>query len=103
MKRSVVCAIVIALFIVVTGKGPQAAFSAPPQGPTGVPVLHYVPGSTEKLEQLIGDEDKQRHQPTLSRTATRYDLLATDLGNSFEHAGRAYFLFGDTLGHWAHA
>jgi len=91
------------MFLVVTGKGPQAASSAPQPSPTGVPVLHYVTGSTMKLEQLIGNEDKQRHQPTLSRAVTRYDLIGTDLGNSFEYAGRVYLLFGDTLGHWGHA
>jgi len=102
MKRSVACAIVIAV-MVITGQGPQAAISAPPQNPTSIPVLRYVAGSTIKLEQLIGDQDKERHRPTLSRTVTRYDLIGTDLGNSFEHAGRAYFLFGDTVGHWGHA
>ncbi|MGB7730242.1 MAG: DUF4185 domain-containing protein [Candidatus Acidiferrum sp.] len=62
------------------------------------PVLRYVSGSTIKMEQLLGEEDKQLHQPTLSRTATRYGIEGTDLGNSFEHGGRVYFLFGDTVG-----
>jgi hypothetical protein len=61
-------------------------------------VLRYVPGSTVKLEQLLGEEDKERHQPTLSRTVSRYQLEGTDLGSSFEHQGRVYFLFGDTVG-----
>jgi hypothetical protein len=38
------------------------------------------------------------HQPTLSQTATRYGIEGTDLGNSLEHGGRVYFLFGDTVG-----
>jgi Domain of unknown function (DUF4185) len=62
------------------------------------PVLRYVPGSTIKVEQLLGEEDKQLHQPTLSQTVTRYGIDGTDLGNSFEHAGQLYFLFGDTVG-----
>lgn len=62
------------------------------------PVISYVPNSTVKLEQLIGDLDKELHQPTLSQTVTRYGIQGTDLGYSFEHAGQAYFLFGDTLG-----
>jgi hypothetical protein len=33
-------------------------------------VLRYVDGSTVKVEQLVGEEDKQLHQLTLSRTAT---------------------------------
>jgi hypothetical protein len=67
------------------------------------PSLRYVPGSTIKLEQLLGEEDKQLHQPTLSQTVTRYGIEGTDLGNSFEHAGRVYFLFGDTVGRLRHA
>jgi len=62
------------------------------------PVLQYVAGSTMKVEQLLGEEDKQLHQPTLSRTVTRYGIEGTDLGNSFENGGRVYFLFGDTVG-----
>jgi hypothetical protein len=46
-------------------------------------VLRYVPRSTVKLEQLIGDENKKRYQPTLSRTVTRYHIQGTDLGYSF--------------------
>jgi hypothetical protein len=72
--------------------GAQAAATA------AAPVIRFVPGSTTKVEQLIGDEDKERHQPTLSRTVTRYQLQGTDLGYSFEHGGRVYFLFGDTVG-----
>jgi hypothetical protein len=67
------------------------------------PVLRYVAGSTTKVEQLLGEEDKQLRQPTLSRTVTRYGIEGTDLGNSFEHDGRTYFLFGDTVGRLRHA
>jgi hypothetical protein len=55
------------------------------------PVIHFVAGSTVKVEQLLGEEDKENHQPTLSRTETRYGIQGTDLGNSFEHDGRVYF------------
>jgi hypothetical protein len=58
----------------------------------------YVPGSTHKINQLIGETDKQTHQSTLSRTESRYQLRGTDLGYSFEHQGKIYFLFGDTVG-----
>ncbi len=92
-----------------TGRGAtatQAPTQAPAKAPakasaqpsTPLPAIHYVGGSSIKLEQLVGDEDKQRHQPTLSRTFTRFGLEGTDLGSSFEHAGHAYFLFGDTIG-----
>jgi hypothetical protein len=39
----------------------------------------------------------------LSRTFSRYKLEGTDLGNSFEHNGKVYFLFGDTMGVHGHA
>ena len=68
------------------------------QSTVSEPIISYVPGSTVKLEQLIGDLDKERHQPTLSQTVTRYGIQGTDLGYSFEHDGHAYSLFGDTLG-----
>jgi hypothetical protein len=67
------------------------------------PVLHYEAGSTIKVEQLLGEEDKQLHQPTLSRTFTLYGIEGTDLGNSLEHGGRVYFLFGDTVGRLRHS
>lgn len=76
--------------------GADPAFSAVPAATE--PVLRYVAGSTIKVEQILGEEDKQLHQPTLSRTVTRYGIEGTDLGNSFEHGGRVYFLFGDTVG-----
>jgi Domain of unknown function (DUF4185) len=60
--------------------------------------LTYVPGSTHKINQLVGELDKQTHQATLSRTESRYQLQGTDLGYSFEHRGKIYFLFGDTVG-----
>jgi hypothetical protein len=62
------------------------------------PALTYIEGSTTKLMQLLGETDKQLHQPTLSRTVTRYHLEGTDLGQSTEHQGRVYFFFGDTVG-----
>jgi hypothetical protein len=62
--------------------------------------LVYVEGSSVKVCQLTGDDDRQTKQPTLSRTATRAGVAATDLGSSFEHRGRLFFLFGDT---WRHA
>jgi hypothetical protein len=60
--------------------------------------LHYVDDSTVKVEQLIGDEDKERHKPTANQTFTRFGVMGTELGSSFEHQGHIYFLFGPTLG-----
>jgi hypothetical protein len=78
----------------VTAARPLAA--TPPTAAS--PVLRYIAGSTVKLEQLLGEVDKEKHQPTLSQTETRYGLQGTDLGYSFDHDGRLYFLFGDTVG-----
>ena len=61
-------------------------------------VFHETAGSTVKLEQLIGDQDKERHQPTGSQTNTRYGIEGAELGTSFEHDGHAYFLFGGVVG-----
>lgn len=60
--------------------------------------LRHVYGSTVKVEQLIGDVDKQTKLPTYNQSFSRYAVLGTDLGNSFEHNGKTYFLFGDTVG-----
>jgi hypothetical protein len=57
-----------------------------------------VPGSTKKVCQLTGDVDRSRGVPTRSRTGKRLGIIATDLGSSFEHKGRLFFLFGDTHG-----
>jgi hypothetical protein len=82
---------------------PTAAAALAGQAATNLPLLSYVDGSTRKIGQLIGDVDKQTHQPTLSRTVSRYQLQGTDLGYSFEHQGKIYFLFGDTVGAQGHA
>jgi Domain of unknown function (DUF4185)/TIR domain len=74
---------------------PAAARSAKPSREVA---LHYVDDSTVKLEQLIGDEDKERHKPTANQTFTRFGVEGTELGSSFEHQGHIYFLFGPTLG-----
>jgi hypothetical protein len=82
-------------------KGPQQSGAASADGAASGhfrTTLTYVPGSTHKINQLIGELDKQTHQPTLSRTESRYRLQGTDLGYSFEHQGKIYFLFGDTVG-----
>jgi len=77
---------------------PAPAKKEPPKAAAREVTLSYVPESTTKLEQLIGDEDKQRHQPTPNQTLTRYGIGGAELGYSFEHQGHAYFLFGDTIG-----
>lgn len=55
----------------------------------------YVPGSSHKICQLTGEMDRQLHKPTFNQTRTRFGLVAVDLGYSFEHNGKLFFLFGD--------
>ncbi len=70
------------------------------------PVFSVVAGSTQKICQLTGEYDYQeaakagvapQEKPTLNRTYTNYKIHGTDLGASFEHKGKLWFLFGDTL------
>jgi uncharacterized protein (TIGR03437 family) len=56
----------------------------------------WLPGSSQKVCQLVGEQDRQIMQPTLSRTETNYGLIGNDLGSSFEHNGKLWFLFGDS-------
>jgi hypothetical protein len=60
--------------------------------------LRYVPYSTQRIGQLTGDFDRASGVPTLSQTDSRFGLSGTDLGSSFEHNGKLYFLFGDSFG-----
>ncbi len=72
-----------------------AAATATPQT---VYTIRHAAGSTQKICQLTGDLDRQTGQPTLNQTRARYGVFGTDLGFSFLHEGRTYFLFGDTVG-----
>jgi hypothetical protein len=56
----------------------------------------YIPRSTRKLYQLTGECDRERNQFTINLTESRFGLIGTDLGSSFEHNEYTYFLFGDT-------
>ncbi len=60
--------------------------------------VRHVTGSTQKICQLTGDLDRQTGQPTGNLTRDRYGVFGTDLGFSFLHDGRTWFLFGDTVG-----
>jgi uncharacterized protein DUF4185 len=61
----------------------------------------------EKTAQLTGEFDREGWSGTgtpnfaLNRTESRFGIIGTDLGSSFTHQGRLYFLFGDTwrVGH----
>src|SRR5262249_36970324 len=57
---------------------------------------------TRKIAQLTGEFDRQgwngvgTPSQAHNRTETRFGIRGTDLGSSFVHKGRTYFLFGDT-------
>jgi hypothetical protein len=61
----------------------------------------------QKIAQLTGEFDREGGNGTgtpryaLNRTESRFDIVGTDLGASFSHQDRLYFLFGDTwrVGH----
>jgi len=57
-----------------------------------------VVSRAQKIHQIVGDFDNERQEFTLNRTATRYGLIATDLGVPFTHGGRTFVLFGDSFG-----
>jgi uncharacterized protein DUF4185 len=61
-----------------------------------VPRISVVPGSVRKVCQLTGERDRQWNTDAYNRTESRFGLVGTDLGSSFEHDGRLWFLFGDT-------
>jgi hypothetical protein len=79
--------------------------------------LTYNPGTSHKIEQIMGDCDwavwdatitldgsnniinpDPTCVPTISQTVTRADVLGQDTAYSFEHDGEVIFLFGDTIG-----
>ncbi|WP_083634213.1 DUF4185 domain-containing protein [Salegentibacter sp. T436] len=51
-----------------------------------------------KIEQLVGQTDRERDEPTRNRTYSRYGLQATDLGVPFQKGDTTFVLFGDTWG-----
>jgi len=61
------------------------------------PQFSVVAGTTQKICQLTGDTDFQTDEPTPNATSTRFRAFGTDLGSSFEHDGKLWFLFGDTV------
>ncbi len=58
--------------------------------------VSLVPGSVRKVCQLTGERDRERGTLAFNQTETRYGLIGTDLGSSFEHEGWLWFLFGDS-------
>jgi hypothetical protein len=57
---------------------------------------NVVAGSTKKVCQVVGEFDRERGAPTVNQTESRFGLVGTDLGSSFEFEERLWFLFGDS-------
>ena len=70
------------------------SFRLPPVNPAE-PAEVLVTARPTKIEQLVGDFDRERQPPTRSQTATKYALPMTDLGVPFLHDGKTYIAFGD--------
>ncbi len=70
-----------------------------PDSTVGFNELVWIPGSSHKVEQLIGDHDwADTLLATTSRTVTRFDVLGNDVGMSFVSGDSVIILFGDTIG-----
>ena len=67
-----------------------------PSGGVMLPRISLVPGTVRKVCQLTGELDRERNELAFNRTQSRFGVVGTDLGSSFEHNGRLWFLFGDT-------
>lgn len=63
-----------------------------------VPSDVTITQQARKLEQLVGETDRQRGEPTRSQTYSRYGLEAIDLGVPFQKGDTTFVLFGDTWG-----
>ncbi len=83
--------------------GTVVALASTARSANGQISLTWIPGSSAKLEQIIGDCDWQVEAekgtclPTTSQTATRFNILGNGQGYSFEDNGKMIFLFGDTI------
>jgi hypothetical protein len=82
--------------------------AAPASAVAGAPSPPVIAQRGQKICQLVGECDRQfggagqctngaYGEPTLSRSESRYGLFGADLGASFDHDGRLYFLFGDSF------
>ena len=76
-----------------TSSNPQTASGVQPSASAAI---RYVPGSSQKICQLVGETDRELNQPTANQTESRFGLIGDDLGYSFESNGKLFFLFGNS-------
>ena len=94
--------LVCGLLISTLGPGCLCSPTPPASLPAGQgPHFHVVAGATRKVCQLTGEHDGELDQPTHNRTQSRYKVWGTDLGGTFEHHSKLWFVFGDTLANGA--
>lgn len=56
------------------------------------------PGEAHVLDTHLVAQETGSGSDAINDTATRWNVWGTDLGHMFEHRGRIYMVFGDTLG-----
>jgi hypothetical protein len=54
-------------------------------------------GPATKVCQVLGEVDRERGQPTVNRTESRFGISGADLGIPIEHQGALHLYFGDTF------
>ncbi len=109
MSKQLLAILAIAI-VMASGCVRPVAPAKPPTAPDTVspPTVQQKPPSSSshvivsaratKTAQLVGENDRERQQPTLNLTWSRYKLAGTDLGVPFRHKDKTYLLFGDTVG-----
>ena len=60
------------------------------------PTINVLRSSVRKVCQFTGEVDRQLKHAAFNQTESRFGLYGTDLGSSFEHEDRLWFVFGDT-------
>ena len=104
-----ICAAVLMVAAAGCGSAVTPADAGPTDGPipdlampdmlgcARAPSLAVTAGSTTKVCQLTGETDRQLGKPAPNQTLTRFGLSGANLGASFDHGGKTWFLFGDAL------
>ncbi|MFO7890931.1 MAG: DUF4185 domain-containing protein [bacterium] len=86
--------IIITIFFFLISCSPD---TTDPEEITETPDITVI-SRAEKIEQLVGDFDRERQDSAVNLTETKYGLISTDLGIPFQHNDRTFILFGDSFG-----
>jgi len=96
-KITSVCSLMLIVWILQVDNHWPGTTTPPKLSTAQAPEVRYLPGSSQKVCQLTGEFDRERQEFTINRTESRFGLVGTDLGAFFEHDGKLYFFFGDTI------